>query len=136
MKYNEMKKSKLNEYGMTKQQVLNCNEWLVIDKNEFHNTELWGKTDLSIKLPIKKKYLVVRSQFEVTTPKKTFNDFDEALGYCKEQSIKFNERCLHDNQKDKHFFTNKEWQYSWNNDQIFRDLRYSVKDMGMRCFKK
>ena len=112
-----MTQPKLNEYGMTKEQVLSCNEWLVIDTNEFYNTKLWGATDLSIKISTKKKYLVVRSQFGVTTPKKRFQDFDQALQYCKEKSIKFDERCLHDYQKDKHFFSCQEWSDIWDMDK-------------------
>ena len=108
--------------GMTKEQVLSCNEWLVIDNNEFRNTKNWSLESTPMK--INKKYLVIRSTYGIIKPKKTFNDFEEALQYSKEQSIKFNERYLHNNQKDKHFFTNKEWFDSWDDD----DLRCFEKD--------
>ena len=117
-----MTKEKLID-GMTKEQVLSCNEWLVIDNNEFRNTNNWSDDEFT-PVKINKKYLVIRSKYGTSYPKKTFNDFEEALQYSKEQSIKFNERCLHDNQKDKHFFTNKEWFDSWNDD----DLRCFEKD--------
>ena len=96
---------------MTKEQVLWLNEWLVIDNDEFHNTKNWSHDYTPME--IKKKYLVIRSTYQIIKPKKTFDDFGKALQYCKEKSIKFNERCLHDNQKNKHFFTHKEWLHSW-----------------------
>jgi hypothetical protein len=104
--------------GMTKEQVLSCNEWLVIDNDEFYNTKNWSPDYTPIK--IDKKYLVTRSTYGMIIPKKRFNDFDAALQYCKEKSIKFNERCLHDHQKDKHFFTQKDWSDSFD-DEGFRE---------------
>ena len=101
---------------MTKEQVLWLNEWLVIDNDEYYYTDHWTHDWTKKNTPTfktDKKYLVIRSTYLVTKPKKRFDDFNEALQYCKEKSIKFNERCLHDNQKNKHFFTQKQWFHSW-----------------------
>ena len=112
--------------GMTKEQVLSLNEWLVIDNNEFRNTNNWSDDEFT-PVKINKKYLVIRSTYGTSFPKKTFDDFEEALFYCMERSIHFGERCLHDNQKDKHFFTNKEWHDSWNKS----DLRFFDEKMRL-----